>query len=927
MPLLENYTVEISVSKGRSLSKLNAKKKTWKTFRRMFSRENLLIDKSCSFAKYVAMDIAEQGYRKMQPGNWMPALFTDGVRKGPNQLCRTMVVFDLDYVTVEQLEAIREGETPISKYAWFMHTTRSHCPEKPRVRMIIPCDRAMSLEEANALTRYLACELAEDPEEGIEIPDTVSMKSNQVMYLPSISKDQDYWTDENEGEVVDVDAFLTGHPNWNDHALLPRKESEKNAGVTDPNNKMELPTEKPGIIGAFCRTYGIESAISEFIPEVYIPGDDSGTDTRYSYVAGGGRNGAIVYDNDLILYSNHGSDPIEGAANAWDMVRIHKFGHLDKNSPANTLLGNLPSSKAMFDMAKADPAVAAELNAHIADEFDDEEFEDDPLETSTSDPDIDDLLGGGDDDPDIDDLLGGGDDDDEEESDSIDDIFDDVDEEDEPKKKKPDMSWTADFRRKPNGDLEPVLNNIALICENDPRIKDSIALNEFTKDPVCLKPIKSKKISTASRPLRKDEKKRGRRWEEADDASIKAITSGNAARNGYETDFAAMAVQEAVLLAGSQRLIHPVKDDLARCYEKWQKAGCPTGFIDRLAIDYFGCPDTPFHRESSLEFLVGAITRIFEPGCKFDTMLILEGATGAGKSTFLKNLSMGHHREFRVDLDRIDRAVEQMRGNWFLEMAEMAKAKSSDSNLLKDFLSAQVDVIRLAYGKRELEFPRQSVMVGTSNEHDYLTDPTSVRRYWVWKISPTLNEFNQIDQAKLLRERDMLLGEAYQVYLDRRKAQPQGELHLGLKTHEAIREQREIAEGSRRMTATEAIAEAITEWLDTPVTADQMELLSNDPIDQEFDDDAPSGGPKFVRNMVTAKQAFEALRLEPVLQPYRNADVRTYGKALKLLDGWSELGQRRRHGQKAVWFIRHEDGPEWIVAGEAAEVEVCDLLS
>jgi len=149
----ETLNIRISVSKGNSLGKMNTKKKTWKTFCAMFDRSKVLVDTSCSFAAYSALDTSQKGKKKMQAGNWMPALFEGGIRQGPNQLCRTMVAFDLDYVTLEQLENIRLGRVPISEYAWKMHTTRSHCPEIPRVRMAVPCNREMTLEEANAVTR------------------------------------------------------------------------------------------------------------------------------------------------------------------------------------------------------------------------------------------------------------------------------------------------------------------------------------------------------------------------------------------------------------------------------------------------------------------------------------------------------------------------------------------------------------------------------------------------------------------------------------------------------------------------------------------------------------------------------------------------------------------------------------------------------
>ena len=240
--------------------------------------------------------------------------------------------------------------------------------------------------------------------------------------------------------------------------------------------------------------------------------------------------------------------------------------------------------------------------------------------------------------------------------------------------------------------------------------------------------------------------------------------------------------------------------------------------------------------------------------------------------------------------------------------------------MIKDFLSAQSDTIRLAYGKREFEYLRQSVMAGTSNEHDYLTDPTSVRRYWIIKLSELLGELNPIDFKKLEDEVHLLWGEAYQAYLDLREAQPHGSLHLGLKSREAILEQREIAEGSRRVTVTETIAEVIQEYLDTPHTASDVIL---DESGFAADDNDMR---QVVRNMVTAKDAYEALRNEPILESYRNADVRTFGKALAIVKGWRCLGKVRRFAQPPVaWFCREFDGKMWVEA-PAPRDEIDDLL-
>ncbi|MFU1607367.1 VapE domain-containing protein [Sulfitobacter pontiacus] len=921
MTAIEDYIVKYCVNTGTGLGRVKNKKSTLKRLKDMLIEP--MLDTSTTFAQYMALDQDAKLAKKSAPGYWLAAHFREGRRKLEHQMFRSMIVLDLDYVKIKQLDYIRMGFAEINQYYWIMHTTRAHCPEKPRVRVIIPADRTMDATETNAITRLLSMQLADDPDEAIEIPDLVSFRYNQAMFKPSISRGQEYWLEDNPaGVILDVDAFLADNPGWDDYTLLPYQEAEKQRGVVDPNRKMEHPHEKPELLGAWCRTYDVEEAIAEFLSDTYVPGT-SETETRYTYAFGTGSNGAVVYDDGLFLHSNHGSDPAEGLHNSFDLVRLHKFGHLDDKAPANTSPGNMPSYKAMVRFAEDDPVVSAELFSHLADDFDDDD-EEEEAESPAAEQD----------DDEINDLLGpppSADDEDEADDKPYDmaDEFDDDDEDPEPTKpdkkdkakKKTDMSWTANFRRKANGDLEPVLNNIALICETDFRLVDAIGYNEFTMDPVCLRQIRASKINLPSQPLTAREKKVGRKWTPEDDASIMYMCSANEARLGFSTDFAQNHLQNAVLIAGHRHKIHPVKDFIRECHRRWIEAGSPTGNLESLSRKYLHTPDTIFHRHSSRLFLIGAVTRIFEPGCKFDQMLIIRGDTGGGKSTFLRNLAGGFFSEFRVNLDDLGRTVEQMRGNWILEMAEMAKARG-DNNQLKDFLSAGSDTIRLAYGKREVKYERQSVMAATSNDDDFLSDPTSVRRFWVW-ITDTHEEF-QIDQKMLKANLHLIWGEAYQAYLDMRAAQPKDDLHLGLQDPEAIREQRLIAEGNRKQTATEAIAEVIQEWLDEERPA---RLIEED--DTGFAADSDDETP-MVRNMVSARDAFEALRNDPILQPYRNADSRTYGKALKMLPGWSEVGKCRRHGQNAVWFKRNSDGPLWIEAEAknkpAALPEIDDLL-
>jgi len=901
----DSHTFYVADGVGKGLGRIKNQKRSWRKMKRLLSQPS--VDSSVTFAQFQSLDDDTKLAKKRAPGSWTPSRYKGNRRKIAALEAKTLIVYDLDYITIEQLADIREGRAPISRWEWFMHTTRSHCPERPRVRLILPISRELPPDEAQAVFRFLAQYLSDDPEEAIEIPDLVSFRGNQTMFWPSISRDQEFWTDENVAPILDVDEFLSEHPGWDDFENLPFQSRERKRGVPDPNRRMEDPYEKPEPIGAFCRCYTVQEVIENWLSDVYAPGD-SETEERYTYIPGSSSNGAVVYEDGKFLCSHHGTDPVD-TVNAFDLLRIHKFGHLDSEAKEDTPPGSLPSFKAAVKFARQDERVLEELyGGHDAtlDDFEDDD-EDEDGEIEDADDDLLDLLG---EEPDED-----GDDDD----DDLGARLDDLDDEDEPgrdrekrkkKKDKTSHAWMRHLKRRADGSLENSLNNTTLIVSNDRRIKDCIGYNEFTFDPVCLAPIRSPKIDCPSPAVPKRDRRLGRRWEDRDDIAIMQILASNEERGGYNCDMDRNKVEMAVLTRGMMNPVHPVKTFLGDLHSKWVEKGSPRGALESLIPDYLGCPDTPFHREVGVLLTVAAVARIYEPGCKFDVMPIIEGPTGSRKSTFWQVLFGGFVTELKCDLDDSGRVIENLRGNWAVEMAEMAAAKKADTNTLKMQLSSARDTHRLAYAKREQEFPRQSIWVGTSNEDDYLTDPTSNRRYWVLR-SPK-HRFDPIDTDRLQRNLWRIWGEAVQRYREWREEQPYGDLWLDLKDAEVVREAEAIAEGSRRLTATEMIAEALQDWLDEPRTPAEADALSSglrgDLDDMDEDDD----GPRLIRNMVSPKEAYEALHREPFMQPYRNADVRTYGKALKLLPGWHSIGRVRRHGYQAEWYVRSEDGPMWV---------------
>ena len=144
-----------------------------------------------------------------------------------------------------------------------------------------------------------------------------------------------------------ADSILAEYPDWTDTSYWP--ESSRMAGIRKRQaDKQGDPLAKKGIVGAFCRTYTITQAIAKFLPDVYT---QTAKEDRYTYAAGSTAAGLVVYDGDVFAYSNHGTDPAGGQlCNAFDLVRIHKFGHLDDGHEDKPIT-QLPSDKAMRELS------------------------------------------------------------------------------------------------------------------------------------------------------------------------------------------------------------------------------------------------------------------------------------------------------------------------------------------------------------------------------------------------------------------------------------------------------------------------------------------------------------------------------------------------------------------------------------------------
>ncbi len=392
---------------------------------------------------------------------------------------------------------------------------------------------------------------------------------------------------------------------------------------------------KEGVVGLFNRTYyPISKALETFLSDVYEPTDN---ENRWHLIASSSMAGVEIKE-DKFVYSHHAKDPAYlKLCNAFDIVRIHRFGDLDEKA----------SYKAMCEFAMQQDEVkllaASERMADVETDFSGSE----------------------------------------------------------------DTDWQKRFQYEPRSTvLKNNLHNITLILQNDPQLQN-IVFNQQLDGMEIKGDVPWKHPS--------------KYWRDADDAQLISYVDSH-----YGT-FSQRNYQIAVTKVADDRSYHPIREYLAALPE-WDSV--PR--VDALLIDYLGAEDNSYVRAVTRKTLCAAVRRVQEPGVKFDTMLVLNGYQGIGKSTLISRLAGEWFSDSLNLSDTKDKtAAEKLQGYWILEIGELAGLRKAEVETLRSFLSRQNDIYRAAFGRRATPHPRQCIFFGTTNaESGYLRDTTGNRRFW-----------------------------------------------------------------------------------------------------------------------------------------------------------------------------------------------------
>ena len=589
-----------------------------------------------TLAEYLSLSKSKQDDLKDVGG------FVGGTLKGERRTAnavegRDVVTLDLDSIPAGETENVLRKIDGLG-FGYCIYSTRKHHESAPRLRLIVPMDRTCSADEYEPVARKLA-EFV-----GMEMCDPTTFEASRLMYWPSCSSDSRYVYTYNDNAFLSVDGMLALYNDW--HNISEWK------GISAPKlprgAKQADPTEKNGIVGAFCKTYDVYRVITELLPDVYTP---CGIDGRYTFAGGSTTGGAVVYGDGQFLYSHHATDPAGGKlCNAFDLVRYHLFSDKDEDVKPDTPTNRLPSYTAMCQYAASDNTVSTLITSERYNQA--------------------------------------------------------VQAFGAPAINSDDNEWLSLLETSDTGNPSKTTDNVMLILEHDPNLKGLFVYEEFSNRVYV------------SGVLPWESSNKPRIWTDNDDAGLRHY------------------LEKVYRITGEKRIMdaftlvcHKYSYNAVERYLKSLPAWDGVQRLDTLFCDYLGAEDNVYTRAAARKSLTAAVARVMTPGVKYDTMPILAGPQGIGKSTLLRYLGGKWFSDSLATFEGKE-ACEMLQGVWINEVGELNGLNKAETNAVKQFLSKVEDIFREPYGRRTGVYPRRCVFFGTTNEVEFLRDKTGNRRFW-----------------------------------------------------------------------------------------------------------------------------------------------------------------------------------------------------
>lgn len=362
LKLKYDYTVDLATGHSRTSKKWRNRHWQWSELLQRCSETQRTSETAAEYAK---MSREEQSNVK-DVGGFVGGYLSGGVRKNTNVLYRSVATLDIDYGTLNVWEDFQMAFS----FAAMLYSTHKHSEKTPRYRLVFPLSRQVTPAEYEPLCRKIAAEI------GIDLFDDTTYELPRLFYWPSTSKDADYVFEYQDGPACNVDQILGQYVDYRDVSAWPVSSREGDV-IAHEIKKAGDPTEKPGVIGAFCRAYSIEDVIERFLSDYYDP---TGVDGRYTYKLGSVAGGLVCYEGKF-AFSHHETDPASRQlCNAFDLCRLHLYGAKDEGSRALDITRK-PSYLAMTEFASQDRNVKLILSRDkqqaAADDFADVELPED----------------------------------------------------------------------------------------------------------------------------------------------------------------------------------------------------------------------------------------------------------------------------------------------------------------------------------------------------------------------------------------------------------------------------------------------------------------------------------------------------------------------------------------------------------------------
>lgn len=312
-----------------------------------------------------------------------------------------------------------------------------------------------------------------------------------------------------------------------------------------------------------------------------------------------------------------------------------------------------------------------------------------------------------------------------------------------------DLSWMEKLEVNSAGKYLSTASNLSTIFSNDIRLKGLFKNNKFDGKKYIFGTMPWRLVQSPE-PIKNVDYSGVRSYME----SIYGIVGS-------------MKIEDALELEFEKNAFHPIRDYIKSLEWDGEKR------IDKLLIEYFGAKDNEYSRQAIRKTLVACVARVFDPGVKFDLVLTLVGDQGTYKSTFVKKLGMQWFSDTFMTVHGKE-ALEQIQGAWIIEMAELSGLRKAEVESVKHFISKQEDTFRPAYARTTETYLRQCVFIGTTNNSDFLRDPSGNRRFIpidVNKERCTKSVIKHLTQKEI----DMIWAEAYILYKKGEKLYMDGE--------------------------------------------------------------------------------------------------------------------------------------------------------